>query len=233
MEKEQIEKLKTNETKIPEKEPPGTKGQKAEAYSLGRPLAAIVLAAGESKRMGRQKLLLPFGAENVIAKTLNNLRQAGICPIYLVVGYKKQELLNSINTEGLRIIENSQYQTGQSSSVKAGIKAIPRGYGAMFVLGDQPLIPPSLYKEIADAYKKGLAPIVLPEDNKGKRGNPAVFAPELFEEIMALRGDTGPRGLLEKYKESSQAVISDEAGIFLDLDTFAAYEECLKEAGLK
>lgn len=198
-----------------------------------RPLAAIVLAAGEAKRMGRSKLLLPFGALTVLGRTLDNLKKGGIGSIYLVVGHQREELLASIDTRGLHIVENEDYQKGQSTSVKQGIAALPPGYGAMFVLGDQPLIPPEVYRHLAEAYQNGRAPIVLPVNEEGKRGNPAVFAPELFEEISLLAGDTGPRSLLEKYKDLSQAVYSQEQGIFLDLDTQAAYEKCLKEAGLR
>lgn len=202
----------------------------------GRPLSVVVLAAGQSKRMGQHKLLLPFGEETILTQTLKNILQARIGTIYLVVGHHKEDIYKVLEQKGLLeevcIIVNPSYETGQSSSVKSGIQALPEKNGAMFALGDQPLVTPALYQELAQAYRGGRHPLVVPVDAQGKRGNPTVFAPELFPEIAQLQGDTGPRSLLDKYQDRILHVLSQEAGIHFDIDTKEAYEKSLREAGL-
>lgn len=189
----------------------------------------MLLAAGQSKRMGRHKLLLPLGDGTILSKTLENILAAEIGQVYLVLGHNKDAVLAHLEEKNLlskvNIIENPLYVTGQSSSVKVGVSALPPGHGAMFALGDQPLVSSGLYKHIAMVYTEGKAPIVLPVNSEGKRGNPTVFAPELFAEIMALKGDTGPRALLEKYKTQADSILSDESAIFFDIDNEDAYNK--------
>ncbi len=195
-----------------------------------RPLAAIVLAAGASTRMGRQKLLLPWGKTTVLGCTLENLRQSGVTPLILVVGHQWQTVLAAVDTGGFQVAVNDDYLQGQSTSVRRGIGLLPAGYGAMFVLGDQPLVSSPLYRQLAQAYRESDAPVVLPVDFQGKRGNPVVFAPELIAQMTDLRGDQGARSLIQRYQKDILTVTTAERGIFLDLDTPQAYQDCLKEA---
>ncbi|MEG1501636.1 MAG: nucleotidyltransferase family protein, partial [Clostridiales bacterium] len=192
-----------------------------------RKLAAIVLAAGASTRMGRQKLLLPFGKSNVLNSTLTNLKKSGMKKIILVLGADYQEILTAIDQSYLQILINHNYQKGQSTSVLLGISALPADYGAMFVLGDQPLISPRIYQDLGKLYFHSKNCIVMPINEKGQRGNPVLFAPSMIEKMKELQGDKGPRKLIEEYQQDILTYTTAEAAIFMDIDTPEAYKNCL------
>jgi molybdenum cofactor cytidylyltransferase len=195
-----------------------------------RSLAVIVLAAGQSRRMGVHKLLMPFGKGVILTAVLENIIASAAGEIYLITGYGHENVVAAIKKNGLfekiQIIYNPLYETGQSSSVKRGIGVLPLGFGAMFALGDQPLVTASLYSKVAAVYAEGAANIVFPVDEEGRRGNPVVFAPQLFPDIMKLNGDRGPRALIAKY--DFETVLTAEKGPFCDIDTREEYENSLK-----
>ena len=97
-------------------------------------VSAIILAAGISKRMGRQKLLLPLYHTTILGLTIENVKKAGFEEIILVLGADKDRILREINTEGLKIVINNDYQKGQSTSVKCGLSAISGNSAAIFIL---------------------------------------------------------------------------------------------------
>lgn len=189
----------------------------------GRSLAGIVLAAGESRRMGRPKLLLPLGDDTVLGHTLANALAGGVSPLIVVCGAYATEVAAQAEAKGLPCVFNAAYGAGQSSSLIAGLRAAPRDHGLMFILADQPFILPASYAALAAAYRHSQALIVAPQCPDGRRGNPVIIAPQLFAEINLLRGDTGARLVLEKYHSSILFVPLDDEGLLMDLDTEADY----------
>lgn len=192
--------------------------------SIGRPVAGLVLAAGESRRMGCPKLLLPWHGDTILGCTLANAIAGGINPLTVVCGAHAAQVAAQAKTKGLPCLFNEGYAQGQSASLICGLKAAPPGYGLMFILGDMPAVSPQSYKSLAVAYAKSDALIVAPINAEGRRGNPTVWAPQLFPEIARLFGDSGARGLLDKYREETLFLPLTEQGLYIDIDTPEDYE---------
>jgi len=115
------------------------------------------------------------------------------------------------------VVRNEDWQKGQSTSMKAGLRASASGtQAALFVLGDQPHLPADLLHQLLDAHRRTLAPIVAPR-HKGQRGNPVIFDCQCFPELMSVTGDTGGRPLFERYRDQVEWVEADE-NVFLDID---------------
>ena len=198
-----------------------------------RQVAAIILAAGKSQRMGRQKLLLPLNGNTILGKTIENVKRSGINDIVLVLGHMGETICHNIDTTGLKIVINEDYDKGQMTSVKAGLAELHQGFGAMFILGDQPFIDSSVYRKLWQEYQNSDAQIVLPATIDGRRGNPVIFAPELFSEIALIEGDNGPRALIDSHLHDVLTVLFSDDTIHLDIDTPETYEKCVEEDGVK
>ncbi len=198
--------------------------------------AAIVLAAGEAKRMGGTKLLLPWKNGTILDATLQFVLNSPCQQLVLVVGHEKETLLQQINCCGLEVAINLQYQEGQSTSLKAGLASLaPSVQAAFFVLGDQPLLAerPQLLTEMLLYYqeKRKNGPCMIVPAKDGKRGNPVLVDKAFFPDIWQLSGDTGARCLLTKYTEQVFFFSVKEDAVLLDCDTPAAYAALQKAFG--
>ena len=186
-------------------------------------IAAVVLAAGSSSRLGEPKQLLPLGRGVVLDETLARARRSGLEPLLLVVGHHAAQILEAVDRSGFTIVRNSDYEQGQSTSVRAAVAALPPDVdAAIFLLGDQPLIAPETLQALAEARQRTGAPIVQPRYPEG-RGNPVLIGRELFDELEELTGDTGARPLLQRHAERVElvTVVTPRPD---DIDTIADYE---------
>jgi molybdenum cofactor cytidylyltransferase len=181
-------------------------------------IAAIVLAAGRSDRMGEDnKLLMPWKDGTILGAVLDNVRQGGAGDVYLVTGYDADLLHRAIAGRDVKIIHNPDYGLGLSSSLKAGIAALPETVGAaMICLGDMPKVRAEDYRTLAKGWKPGAIAVPVKD---GRRGNPVIFGREYFPEIMKLEGDRGAKPLLGKYANRVIEVECPHDGIFRDIDT--------------
>ena len=188
-------------------------------------ISAVVLAAGRSERMGQQKLLLPLRGKPVLQWVLESVLAAGIDEVVCVV----RELSSisrkiAISQERLIWLVNQATDRGQSTSVIAGLWAIdPRSEGALFLVGDQPLIQSALIDTLLDRFRNSSAWIVAPSF-QGETRNPVIFRRDLFPELLKLTGDRGGRGLIEKYRERTVLVNWQDEATFVDLDVRQDYE---------
>lgn len=186
---------------------------------FSKPVAGIILAAGQSKRMGKNKLFLPW--ENnltVLETTINNAQSSNLESLIVVTGYEQEKVAPIIEKNNLLSVHNSQYAEGQSGSLKAGISILDNNCAAMFILGDQPLVEKNTINDLIALYQQTDALIVAPLGVDGKRGNPTIFSPELFDEINNLSGDTGARELFEKYAERVEYLHVDNNSVNIDID---------------
>jgi molybdenum cofactor cytidylyltransferase len=190
-------------------------------------IGAVILAAGGSIRYGQPKLLLPWNGETVIRQVARSALSAGLNPVLVVAGEQMPAIRRELAGLNVRLVPNPDWEQGQSTSVQAGLRALPENcQGAVFFLGDQPQIPPALAQALVEAHAASLAPIVAPLVD-GQRGNPVLFDRDTFSDLMALRGDVGGRPLFAKYLV--EWVPWHDPGVLLDIDTPEDYQHLSDE----
>ncbi len=191
-------------------------------------IAAIILAAGQSSRMGQHKLLLPLLGKPLFLHTVDHASAAGVDDVLVVVGYRAEALRALLMDRPVRVIENPDYVQGQSTSLRAGIAALsPQTEAAMILLADQPLVNPAILQQLIHAWHATGRPIVAPVYH-GQRGNPVLFARSLFAELLAVTGDQGGREILQRHAQEIELVPIADSDAAQDLDTWQEYQALLK-----
>lgn len=194
-----------------------------------KPTAGIVLAAGMSSRFGRPKQLLELGGKSVLEWTLNACLDSQLESIYLILGYKYQEILETLSEKIghplLNILVNQNYKKGQSTSLQAGILEIGNTYpSAMFILGDQPLIDSATINHLLECFWASEKNICVPFYQK-ERGNPVIFSALFYDKINSIRGDIGARGIIEDHPDHILRVSVERLSFFHDIDTKKDFEK--------
>lgn len=183
-----------------------------------------------SRRLGQNKLLLPWGETTVLGRVLTNtLAASRLEKIILVLGYQAEEVRRRLELKDsprLSVVVNNDYEEGQSASLRRGLALAPSDQAAIFILGDQPFVTAEIIDDLIFAWRESGADIVIPRDESGRRGNPVLFSPLLFPELELLRGDQGGKQIMEKYGNKS-LYLPVPNGIFADIDTDADYAKIL------
>lgn len=187
-------------------------------------IAAVILAAGMSSRMGEAKQLLRMGERTILEQVLENVRASGVTEIVLVLGHAAETIRQGIAGECLKVVVNGAYREGMGTSLRTGISALPAEIdAALVVLADQPFVRPATLNLLMDQYRKSDAQIVIPF-YKGFRGNPVLLDRSVFPEVMALTGDIGCRAVFGHHLEGIVKVPVADVGILLDLDSKEDFE---------
>lgn len=188
-------------------------------------ISGIVLAAGAAKRMGRQKLFLDFRGRSVLQCVLEATLSSKLDRVICVVrDLEEVRQRIALKHDKLCWITNEKAHEGQSTSVIAGLKAVsPDSDGALFLVGDQPLVKPELIDGLVALFKKKAALITAPIF-QGQTRNPVLFHKDLFPELLKLTGDRGAKGLIEKYRAKVAFLEWHEEDPFLDMDVWEDYE---------
>lgn len=190
-------------------------------------VAAIVLAAGTSSRLGRPKQLLPVGQSPLLQYTLNMVRHTTLEPRILVLGGYADEILRAVDTRGFEVVHNSDFATGQASSLRAGLNAVPADIDAVAViLGDQPLVPSWLVDDLAAAFDSDKHVALRPTYSDGP-GNPVILSRALFPELLTLDGDVGARDILRAHRTRIHELPFPNRAAPRDVDTMADFETLL------
>lgn len=187
-------------------------------------IAAMVLAAGTSIRMGRQKLLLPLReGRPLIRLSLERVLEAGLDDVVVVLGRDAEAVAAALAGLAVRTVVNPRYAEGQSTSLRAGLDALrPGTEAAVITLGDQPLPDPGLIGRLVAAFRETRSAIVVSRYRDG-RGNPVLFAASLFGELRAVTGDQGGRGVIAR-DPTRVGEVAVDAPMPPDVDTWADYE---------
>lgn len=190
---------------------------------------AIILAAGESKRMGEPKMLLPFGGKTIIEAVAESVVSSEVEGSLVVLGAEKQRIEEKIRDYGIKSVFNPDFQSGMLSSVQCGFKAVPEGTRAVLVvLGDQPRISSSIINQLIEAYNKTGKGIVLPVF-EGERGHPVIIDIKYKEEVGNLSPEIGLRGTVYSHREDILEVEVDTPSILEDIDDETDYRRELKD----
>jgi molybdenum cofactor cytidylyltransferase len=189
-------------------------------------ISAVVLAAGRAERMGEQKLLLPLRGKPVLQWVLESALASDLHEIICVV--RDLETVRqriSLVDERLYWLTNYGADRGQSTSVIAGLWAInPKSDGALFLVGDQPMIHSELMGAVIERFDTSAALIVAPIF-QGQPRNPVLFRRALFPELLRLIGDRGGRSLIDTYREKAAFVEWHDEAPFMDIDVREDYEK--------
>lgn len=186
---------------------------------------AVILAAGESKRMGEPKQLLPFGASTVIETVIENILRSSAEKTLVVLGAGHERMRSVIEKFPVDITVNPHFRRGMLSSVQWGIRRLPRqARAALVFLGDQPWISQKIIDGIIDAFKETGKGLVLPV-YKNSGGHPLLIDLKYRDTIGRLSADMGLRELLSLYPEDIARVSVENPEILRDMDTPGDYKE--------
>ncbi|MDF1573697.1 MAG: nucleotidyltransferase family protein [Bacteroidales bacterium] len=185
---------------------------------------AIILAAGSSSRMGRQKLLMPFGKSTMIETVIDQVLESSVDQVMVVLGADHEKVRNVISQKPVKVCHNRKYEEGMLSSVICGIRALPQdAVYALIFLGDQPEIPPAVSNLVMESYEKELNGIIIPVCNH-RRGHPLLVDMKYRKEVENLDLEQGLRSLRHQFPEDVLEVEVDEPGILVDIDTPEDYK---------
>jgi molybdenum cofactor cytidylyltransferase len=187
-------------------------------------ISAIVLAAGQSIRMGHQKMLMPWGNTCVICRVISILLDAGVNNINLVTGDSQSELKDVLKDYAINYLFNKNYANGEMLlSVQVGLRGIGDRYdAALIVLGDQPQIEARNIQLIVDRYLSTGQKIIVPS-YKMHRGHPWLVEKSYFSEILNLMPPLTLNNFLNKHSEAIDYLVVDTPSVIQDLDTIIDY----------
>ncbi|MBE0461449.1 MAG: nucleotidyltransferase family protein [Candidatus Aminicenantes bacterium] len=188
----------------------------------------MILAAGESKRMGKPKLLLPFGEKTIIETIIDSVSKSKLDDVLVVLGAHREKIEKKIKDFSIKIVVNPNFKNDMLSSVQCGFRALPEDVKAsLVILGDQPEISSALINKIVEAYKKSKKGIVLPV-YRNNRGHPVLIDMKYQGEIEDLNPDLGLRNLVYKHAEDILEIEVITPSILQDIDTIEDYNRELK-----
>ena len=187
-------------------------------------LSAILLAAGESKRMGKPKQLMPMGKSTLLEQAIDNLLNSSVDETIVVVGHKAAEITKKIANRPLKIAINPDYRNGMSTSIIAGLILVnPRSQAVMLALADQPLVESQTINQLIEAFNNHDKGITVPT-HRGKRGHPVIFDIKYKAELFKLKGDIGGREIIQNHPDDVLKVAVDSESVISDIDTQDDYQ---------
>ncbi|MFY9398497.1 MAG: nucleotidyltransferase family protein [Desulfomonilia bacterium] len=191
-------------------------------------VSGIVLAAGKSSRIGTTKQLLELGGVTLLGRVIAAAKSSRLDEVLVVLGHDARAIKDRVDLSDVRVVMNSDYEQGQSTSVKRGLEYVsPRAEAAMFLLADQPLVDGRVIDTLIEGFQKSRKPIVVPVYG-GRRGNPVVIGRGLFAELAATAwGDAGARVLFEGHAQDIHCVHLGTDSIHADVDTLEDYRRLL------
>lgn len=200
--------------------------------AVGRALA-IVPAAGRSRRMGRAKLLLPYGDDTIIGTLVTNLEDAGVRPVLLVLRPGASELRRWARSRSLPVSNNPEPERGMLSSIHAGIRALGGAARLAQLLtqsrapllvtpADFPALRATTVTDLLDHQARSERGLVLPTCG-GRRGHPLLIHPRLLAAVDALDPAVGLHAILERHEHEIETVETDDTGVLRDVDTAEDY----------
>ncbi|RME60146.1 MAG: nucleotidyltransferase family protein [Caldilineae bacterium] len=190
------------------------------------PIGAVVAAAGQSRRMGRPKQLLPWGEGVVIQAVVNHLAAAGAEPVICVVGHRGEEVAAALAGTGAHILHNPDYRsTEMLRSYQLGVETLLETGcpGALLALGDQPHLPVAVIRQILEQAQASLASIVIPSHNM-RRGHPIYLPRRFWRDLLQLGQSESLRDLLNRCNDAIMYVNVDTDAIRRDMDAPEDYE---------
>jgi len=191
-------------------------------------ISAILLGAGQSKRMGVDKLSLPWGRGTILGHCFNMLLGSDVQELVVVLGIQNEGLKNLFQGRTVKVVVNPYSNKGMSTSIRRGIEALrPKSDGILIALGDQPFLKTRTINVLIHAFEQGRGRIVVPSF-RGRRGHPAIFDRKYKRELLNLEGDVGGRSVMERHPKDVRVVPVKSIGVVTDVDTWQDYKHQLR-----
>ena len=182
-------------------------------------ISAIVLAAGESTRIGRPKPLLPFGDRTFLEQIIAVLREADVDRITVVLGAQAEAIGKAVDLSGIDVVFNKDYRAGQLSSLLAGLANTPSQAEAILLcLVDGPFMTADIVRRLIATFKRTGAPIVIPTF-EGRRGHPSLFARSMFEQLTKAPPDEGARHVVYANEDKVTEVEIPDRAVVTGINT--------------
>ena len=191
------------------------------APEKGRRIAAIVLAAGRSTRMGAvNKLIAEIGGKPLVRIAAEQALASQASPVIVVTGHEREKVEAALDGLPVRLVHNPDYAVGLGTSVRTGIAAVPQDAdGAVVCLGDMPQVDSTLIDKLIAAFDPERGALVIAPTINGRRGNPVLWSRRFFPDLMQIQGDIGARHLIGNYTEAVVEIpVASEAAL-IDVDT--------------
>ena len=196
-------------------------------------ISAIILAAGESKRMGQPKMLLPWGNDTVLGQVISTYRAANVKQVLVVTGGARQQVTEIVERHGAYSIFNEQFSSGEMlSSLQFGLHFLaaehPRVDAALIGLGDQPQVQERCVRRLCETFRQQAARLIVPSFQM-RRGHPWLVERSLWQEILQMSAGTSPRDFLNQHADEIKYVNVETSSILADLDTPEDYHREQKQ----
>lgn len=183
-------------------------------------IAGLILAAGESSRMGKDKALLDYCGRSFLDGIVKSVREAGLQQIAVVLGHHATEIQAATNLKGVLVVVNQDYRRGQTSSLQAGLRVleVTTPDAILLCLVDHPAVNPQIVRELCSGFRESGASVVVPVC-KGRRGHPVIIGRSLFPALLNLKPDEGANEVIRKFRGETFPLQVDDAGVLLDIDS--------------
>lgn len=187
-------------------------------------IVGLLLAAGQSTRMGQPKQLLVWKGRPLVAHIATEALASQLAGLTVVVGAAEAQVRVALRDLSVQIVTNSAYAEGLGTSLAVGLRALPADTtAAMVLLVDQPLVTVRLINELINAYRAVPAALALVPVYRSQRGNPVIIAADLFAELTTLRGDAGARAVFNRYTDQIVWHETNDPAVITDADTPEAW----------
>lgn len=184
--------------------------------SEGR-IAAVILAAGKSRRLGQPKQLIQFGGESLLRRSARLAVEAGCSPVFVVLGFEAERMCPELDGLSVQVLTNAEWAEGMGSSLRSGVAAAQAAgaEGVLLLVCDQPRLSVEHLGALLNRHREARA-LLTASGYEQRMGVPAVFAAELFAELLEVRGDRGARQVIERHADVAQVIPWPEGAVDID-----------------
>ena len=194
-------------------------------------VAILLLAAGNSSRLGQPKQLLKWKSSNLLQHAIDTVKKVQSNSVILVLGANYQEIISEINTNSIHVVNNKTWQNGLGNSIAVGVnyikKVFPETEAILISLADQPLITEAYLSKMISEFNICKKQIIATAYKNNRLGVPALFDKEYFEELMQLNNDEGAKHIIKKHEQVVSYIETSQ--MFSDIDTLESYEILYKQ----
>jgi len=194
-------------------------------------ISAVLLGAGQSRRMGVDKLSLPWRSKTILEYCFETLLRSEVQELIVVLSTRNKGAGNLFQGRKVKIVINPLSKMGMSTSIRRGLQEIHRHcHGILIALGDQPFLKTRTINALIRIFDQGKGGIIIPS-YRGRRGNPVIFHRRFKKELLNLKGDVGGRSIIESHPEDVRVVPVKSTAILKDMDTWSAYKKGSERRG--